>query len=104
MNNAQNDETYETLADIMMDCERRVVALGVRAAIAAVSIIRCEAAFTNDLAETAREARQFLLELSSNGTRDVARRRKKSDRTIRRMKVKAFNKIGHSKGIQCPLR
>jgi len=93
---------YETIAEIIMDAERRAVAAGVPPIVAARELMRAEATFTNALASSARAERQFVLDLRAVGTKELAQRHKKSPRTIRRWKAKAFNKIGHLKRSVCP--
>ena len=93
---------YETIAEIIMDAERRAVAAGVPPIVAARELMRAEASFTNALASSARAERQFVLDLRTSGTKELAKKHKKSPRTIRRWKAKAFNKIGHLKRSVCP--
>lgn len=86
---------YANLTEIMHDVERKLVSLGVPAAIAATELMRAEARFITALAACAKAERQLILDLQSEGTAEIARKHKRSPRTIRRWKLKAFNKIGH---------
>jgi hypothetical protein len=94
--------SYETIAAIMADAERRAVASGVPAIVAATELMRAEAVFVNAIARSARAERQFVLDLNAVGTKELAQKHKKSPRTIRRWKAKAFNKIGHLHRSMCP--
>lgn len=90
---------YASLTEIMHDMERRIVALGVPAAVAATELMRAEAKFITALAECARAERQLILDLKSDNTAAIARKHQRSPRTIRRWKLKALNKIGNLRAV-----
>ncbi|AHX16126.1 hypothetical protein CH75_04805 [Dyella jiangningensis] len=90
--------SYETIAEIIMDAERRAVLAGVPAAEARTILMKAEAALVNAMANSDRRDRQFLLDLKEHGANVLAGRFGVSRAQVYVMRNRVLNKVSKNSG------
>jgi hypothetical protein len=88
--------SYETIADIITDIERRVVLAGVPAIDARAILIKAESALVNALASVDRRERQFMLDLKEIGPSAMKERIGCSRAQVYILRDRALNKLSKS--------
>lgn len=85
--------SYETIAEIITDAERRAVLAGVPAIDARSILMKAEAAMVNVLASADRRERQFLLDLKEVGPSAMQERMGCSRAQVYVLRGRALNKL-----------
>lgn len=86
---------FQEIAEVMREAERRASLAGVPANRAMEILMRAEAELIRALAESRRDARQFILQLKEQGASRLASEKGCSRATIYNKRARALNTLSN---------